>query len=88
MTVTTTVTGKGIFGSKKWKCGTYSADDTGGDISTGLKIVEYIDVQAGGSSIVADAPTVNETLPLKGTAGEVTIIVTTGTAGFWFAFGK
>jgi hypothetical protein len=88
MTVTTTVTGKGVFGSKKWRCGTYSASDTGGDIATGLKIIEFIDVQAGGASIVADAPTVNETLPLKGTAGAVTIIVTNATTGFWLAIGK
>lgn len=89
MTVTTTVTGKGVFGSKKWRCGTYSASDTGGTIATSLKIVEFIDVQAGGSSIVADAPTVNATLPLKSSStGLVTIIVTTGTTGFWLAIGK
>ncbi len=86
MTVTTTITNRGVFGSRKMITGTYSADDTGGDIATGLTIVEFISVQAGGSSVVADAPTVNETLPLSG--GDVTIIVTNGTTGFWYAIGK
>jgi hypothetical protein len=87
MTVTTTVTNRGVMGSRKWRTGTYSASDTGGDISTGLNVVEFISVQAGGSSVVADAPTVNETLPLAN-GGAVTIIVTNATTGFWFAVGK
>lgn len=87
MTVTTTITNRGVIGSRKFITGTYSADDTGGDIETGLNVVEFISVQAGGSSVVADAPTVNETLPLAN-GGDVTIIVTNATAGFWYAIGK
>ena len=38
-----------------------------------------------GSSIVADAPTVNETFPTSD--GTITLIFTSGTKGNWIAIG-
>ncbi len=87
MTFSSTITGRSVLGNKRFAWGTFDAASvTGGDIVTGLEIVEFIAVQAGGSSVVADAPTVNETLPVDGAA--ITIIVTTSATGYWWAWGR
>lgn len=46
--------------------------DTGGDIVTGLRQVENVQLQHTGSAVVTNAPVVNETLPLD--SGDVTIV--------------
>ena len=75
-------------GDRKMVYGTYTASggNTGGDIDTGLIECVSIMLTATGSSIVADAPTVNETLPVDGSA--VTVIVTSNSTGNWLAMGK
>lgn len=79
-------TGDSVWGNKRITYGTYTGGGTtGGDINTGLHICEGIFLTPKGSSIVADAPTVNETLPVAGSA--VTIIVTNNTDGYWWAIG-
>ena len=66
--------------------GTYTGGSTtGGNINTGLHQCISMMATAGGSSIVADAPTIDETFPVDGSA--VTIIVTNNTDGYWIAWG-
>jgi len=86
MAFSSTKVGESVFGDKRVTFGTWDgAGVTTGDIDTGLHHADHIQLTAGGSSIVADAPTINETLPCAGSA--VTIIFTSGTDGFWMAFG-
>lgn len=86
VTFTSTIVGVCKIGSKHMVKGNWSTDTTGGEIVTGLRKVEFIACKAAGSSIVAGAPTVNETLPLSGSS--VTVICTSGTSGIWYAIGK
>lgn len=68
--------------------GTYTngGGDSGGDIDTGLKEVHVMILQPGGGSVIASAPSVDETLPFDGSA--VTVVNTTGEDGQWFAIGR
>ena len=86
MALASSVTGSTVFGDLRVTYGTFTNDTTGGDISTGLTSVFAMSVTAKGSSIVADAPPINETVPLAG--GDVTVITTTSTTGYWVAYGK
>lgn len=77
-----------VVGNVKMSWGTYtsSGGGTGGDIDTGLDICDCLQLQPKGSSVVADMPAVNETLPgLAGSA--VTIVTTANEVGTWFAIG-
>jgi len=76
-----------IPGSGLVHCGTYTngSGDTGGDINTGLLKCEAIFLQSGGSSVIATAPVVNETLPCTGSA--VTIVTADDEDGTWMAIG-
>lgn len=86
MAFSATKVGETVFGNFRVTYGTWDGgSETGGNINTGLHKCAFMLLTAGGSSIVADAPTVNETLPCDGSA--VTIIVTSDTDGFWMAFG-
>lgn len=85
MAVTTVKTIDTVIGNVRLTGGTYSASDTGGNINTGLHQVLSMMLVATGGSIVADAPTINETFPMDGSA--VTIIVTNATTGLWWAIG-
>lgn len=74
-------------GARKEAFGTYtsSGGGTGGDIKTGLNRVNYISLQSKGSAVIADAPVVNETLPLS--SGDVTIVTAANEVGSWYAVG-
>jgi hypothetical protein len=79
-------TAESVFGNFRVTYGTWTGGgDTGGNINTGLRLVNFMQLTAKGSSIVADAPTINETFPVDGSA--VTIIVTSNTDGYWIAYG-
>jgi hypothetical protein len=67
---------QGVMGNKRVHIGTATGSGTGGEINTGLHVCEFISLTAHKSAIVADAPTVNETMPCAGSA--VTIIHTSG----------
>lgn len=88
MAFASTITERSIFGNKAFSWGTFTnaSGDTGGDIDTGLTTCEAIFLQAGGSSVIATAATVNETLPVAGSA--VTIVTDDNEDGTWFAFGN
>ena len=86
-TIETATNQSEVFGAKKVIWGTYtsSGGGTGGDILTGLNRCDFISLQSKGSAVIADAPVVNETLPLAG--GSVTIITAADEVGSWFALG-
>ena len=87
MAITITKLGEDIRGRMRCVWGKYviSGGATGGDITTGLQHVEYANVTAAGAAVVADAPTINETFPLAG--GDITIIATADSSGYWEAYG-
>lgn len=75
-----------VFGDKKMTYGTYTCEsgDTGGDVDTGLKIVEQFFIQPTGGT--ASTSSVNETLPVAGSA--VTIVTADNVSGNWMAIGR
>lgn len=75
------------IGNWRMSMGTWTngGGDTGGNIDTGLRMCHHIQLQPSGSSVIASAPVVNETLPIAGSA--VTIVNTAGEDGFWQAWG-
>ena len=87
MAVTTAIHGKTVFGDKRVHFGisTLSGGATTEDIVTGLQQVYAMTLTGTGAAVVADAPTVDETLPLA--SGDVTIIATANTAMYWMAIG-
>ena len=86
MAFSATKVGETVFGNLRVTYGTWDGGSTtGGNINTGLHQVVSMQLTANGSSIVADAPTINETFPCDGSA--VTIIVTNDTNGYWIAYG-
>jgi hypothetical protein len=91
MAFSATKVGETVVGSLRMTYGYWTAGgDTGGNINTGLHQCVSINLTAAGTSIVADAPTVNESdlLSGKGIDGSaVTIITTSNTSGLWQAFG-
>ena len=78
---------EGHAGNVKVVTGKYVSDGgtAGGDITTGLGIVLALFLQPKGSSILANQPVVNETMP-KATDG-ITIVTTANEEGTWTAIG-
>ena len=81
------ITKKGVIGDMQYVIGTFTnaGGDTGGDIVTGLKRVEAVQLQHTGAAVAANAPSVNETLPLDG--GDVTIVTDDDADGTFFITG-
>ena len=82
-----TVEKQTTFGDRNVSYGTFTSTSgsTGGDIVTSLKRVDNISLQITGAAVEANAPSVNETLPLA--SGSVTIVTDADAAGTWFAIG-
>jgi hypothetical protein len=76
-------------GARQLVYGTFTNDggSTGGDIVTGLALVQNVVLSHTGSGVVASAPVVNETLPLANAGGTVTIVTVANTTGCWQAAG-
>ena len=74
-------------GNMRMSMGEYisSGGGTGGDVNTGLRSCEKIILQAFGANVSTNAPVVNETLPVAGSA--VTIVTDADQAGYWVAWG-
>ena len=86
MAFSSAVTFKTIFGNKRVHRGTFNCSSVaGGDINTGLRLCEGIDLTCMGSAVAGNAPAVNETLPVAGSA--VTIVTDSGQKGYWMAMG-
>jgi hypothetical protein len=73
MAFSSAIVGESVFGNKRVKWGTYT---------NGL---EALVLQPGGSSAIATAPVVDETLPVSGNA--VTIVTADNEDGTWLAIG-
>ena len=71
-----------VFGNKRVVFGRAAGSGTGGEINTQLRVCEHICLTAMKATIVADAVTLNETLPVAGSA--VTIIHTSGVSYVYF----
>lgn len=88
MSFASTITSRDHWGGKAVAMGTFTntgGGDTGGDINTGLHRCEAIFLQHAKSSVIANQPVVNETLPVAGSA--VTIVTDGGEDGTWLAIG-
>jgi len=79
------VTGRTVFGNKRVHYGTYG-NSTGGDIDTGLRSCENIQLTNKGSAVDTGWAAVNESLPCAGSA--VTIVHDSGSTGYWMAIGS
>jgi hypothetical protein len=66
---------------------TNGSGDTGGNIVSGLRRVDWVDLQHTGSAVAADSPAVNETMPLE-TTGTVTIVTTDNADGIYRMIGQ
>lgn len=86
MAFASAITRKTVFNNLRVHLGTFNcASVTGGDIDTGLRKCEHIDLACKGSAVAANAPAVNEDLPVDGSA--VTIVTDSGQQGYWIAYG-
>ena len=86
MACTSEVSGRSKLANKNVTWGTWTTDTTGGDIDTGLTMCDFIMLQTSGAAVSADQSSVDETLPVAGSA--ITIVCTSGADGFWMAFGR
>ena len=86
MAFSSAVTYKTVFGNKRVHYGTFSgASVTGGSINTGLRSCEHISLLVKSSAVAANAPVVNEDLPVDGSA--VTVVHDSSAAGYWMGLG-
>jgi len=87
MSITSTFVGRSVLGDKALTYGTYADSGAGTEdnIDTKLHRCEMIILQPYGSSAATDAPAVNETLPVDGSA--VTVITKASQSGIWIAIG-
>jgi hypothetical protein len=84
--VQTTNAQEGHGGVLKIVSGTYTSTSvTGGDIYTGLSVCLSLILQPKDSSVSANQPVVNETLP-RSTDGQ-TVVTANGETGTWIAIG-
>ena len=86
MAFSSAVTFKTVFGNKRVHRGTFDcASVSGGDLDTGLRLCEGLDLTCKGSAVATNAPAINEDLPVAG--GAVTIVTDSGQTGYWMAMG-
>ncbi len=76
-----------VQGDRKVVYGTFTnSTSSGGDITTGLRVVENFSMQMIDTAVVTDVPVANETFPLGG-ATAVTIVTVADKNGLWRAEG-
>jgi hypothetical protein len=83
MAFTVTILKETVFGDQRVVQGKYVNDggSEGGDISTGLVMVEMVALQPAGTAVATNQSVVNETLPLAG--GAVTIVTDANQTGYF-----
>lgn len=87
MALTQTIDGRTKAGDRWITWGTWTATSvTGGDINTGLSIVETMMLTHLGSAVEAAVAVVNETFPMSGSA--VTFVCSSSDTGLWLAIGR
>jgi len=89
MAFTAPLTSQSVFGNKRILYGSYTntGGSTGGDVATGLEVVELFTIQPRGTMALATQSVVNETLPLSNSTGSVTIVTSADELGTWIAYG-
>lgn len=87
MAFASAITGRLVAGNKMVTYGTFTnaGGDVGGDVDTGLHSCEFITLQHKKSAVIGNAPVVNETFPVAGSA--VSIVTDDGEDGYWMASG-
>jgi hypothetical protein len=91
MAFTSTITQRAaaFMNGKLVSWGTWDADGTtGGDIDTGLTMCDMIVCQPSGSAAAVVHISVNETLPVAGSAVTIDIGSSVDVDGYWWAFGR
>jgi len=90
MALTSVIQGELEAGGRKRVWGKWTSNSTtGGDIITGLKIVENIVLTPQKATTgTTNAFAVNETFPLNNVNGAVTIVTDSGISGYWDAIGQ
>ena len=85
MAFTSTISAKGVMGDVRYAMGTFTntSGSTGGDIATGLTKCDILLLQHTGSTVVGNAPVVNEIFP--GATGDPTIVTDSNEDGIWWA---
>jgi hypothetical protein len=74
-------------GGKKMVIGSWTSNSTtGGDIETGLMVIENVVLVPNKSSVASTQTVLNETLPLNGS--KFTIITPSSVDGYWEAIGE
>ena len=86
MTLTTTVDKRERSGHSKIVKGHCTSDSTGGNINTGLHVVDQFFVTCQGGSVAGNAPSIDETFPLVDTA--VTVVTDSSQSFTWTAIGR
>ena len=88
MVFSSTIDHKGNAGDRTVRWGTFTntSGSTGGDITTGLAVIEVIMLSHSGTAAVASAPAANETFPKVGDG--ITIVTTADADGLWIAWGR
>lgn len=89
MAFTSDIVGRSVMGNKRIAWGTYTSasSSTGGDIVTGLELVESMQLTVKKNAIqVSGGPVIDETFPVAGSA--VTIVTVADGVGYWFAIGR
>ena len=90
MAFTSAIVKQNNRGNKRVVEGTYTSDgsSTGGDVDTGLELVQEFRMQSKGGTAVGDQPTLNEALIAQGLDGSaITIKTTANDVGTWVAEG-
>ena len=86
MAFASAVSHKTVFGNKRVHTGTWTGSSvTGGNINTGLRLCEHMQLSIKSSAVGTNAPAVNESFPVAGSA--VTIVHDSGQNGYWLAIG-
>ena len=89
MAFTSDIVGRSVMGNRRMAWGTYTSasSSTGGDIDTGLELVESMFLTVKATAIqVSGGPVINETFPVDGSA--ITIVTVADGVGYWYAVGR
>jgi hypothetical protein len=98
MTFSFTINGRILIGDRKMIFGTFTnnSGSTGGTLPTELRTIENVSLTYIKSAVVSDVAVVNGTLVALSTkkvieatapAGNIVIVTTADTSGFWMAIG-
>lgn len=90
MAFASNILGQTVMGNKTvmWGEWTNGGGDTGGDIATGLRHVDFLTMELYAAAVVANNPVVNETHTDTVLPASPTIVTNAGDDGRWLAIGE